>query len=85
MIGGRNWGGEILMIANVVHFMPQGSNLSFEPLDAHNILIPHHLMILTNRVIPVAPLAWTLPIASDLGRSAIDAGIDSASFARPLA
>jgi hypothetical protein len=74
---------KLLMIV-VIHFMSQCSDFSFKLLNAQYALISNCFMVLAHCIISLASLTGPLPVASDLGRSAINAGIDSASFSRPL-
>jgi hypothetical protein len=80
----RNRCGSRLLMKIVVHFMSQCSDFSFKLLNAQYALVSNRFMVLTHCIIPLAPLAGPLSVASNFGRSAVDAGIDCASFPRPF-
>jgi hypothetical protein len=67
---------------DIVHLMPQFCNFGFEFLDTENVLISDAIMESARRIVSFATLTRQFSIASNLGRSAVDTGIDGASFAR---
>ena len=58
------------------------SHLSLQLLNAEYILVLHSVKVLARSTVSVASLARAISIASHLGCSAIDTGIDSTAFAR---
>ena len=73
------------MTSQLIQTSPEIENLSLQSLDSKSVWVFDSIVVLTMGIIPKAALARRPnSIASDLGRSAIDTGVDSPPFSGPF-